>query len=80
MTNVSRSLTTDLVARVGVHALGIIIIYCYLCCHGPVQEPLPGDAWNRSLSTCWRAHSELNQWERELRKYLFSKIRHTVEL
>lgn len=23
---------------VGVHALGIIIIYCYLCCHGPVQE------------------------------------------
>jgi len=23
---------------IGVHALGILIIYCYLLCHGPVQE------------------------------------------
>ena len=71
----SRSLT-DLMARVGVHALGVIIIYSYLCCHGPVQELLP---WmHRSLLT-WRAHhSELNQ--RELRNDEFSKIRHKIEL
>ena len=58
---------SDSVARVGVHALGIIIIYCYLCCHGPVQEPLPGDAWNGSLLTCGKVFSKLNQ--RELRNW-----------
>lgn len=29
---------TYLLVRIGVHALGILVIYCYLLCHGPVQE------------------------------------------